>query len=257
MWPNKALVGSMLGPKEFGSHYAIGSSRYYHGVIVFAEIDPGFRNDYFPIDRLLEEVKPKIDGTPKRTKFISCYRVLEHLDFSAFGDLYITSVEGKSLRLQSAAYEKQHDPGFLRTFQEITPLNSIVLSHMTPPEFGQYITDPEQPKGAPKVMFTQIDLDIDAFLRMLEANPFHDSPIPNIHPTKLRDQIMEIKGHPEKRLKGISLDSVFGRVPFLRYRTGFWFAAQKDLLFYPIPAEETLRTEHYDWYRSLEGQGVA
>lgn len=257
MWPNKALVASMLEPKDFGIHYAIGSSRYYHGIIVFAEIDPAYRHDYFPIDRMMDEVKPKIDGSPKRTKFVSCYRVLEHLDFSAFGDLYVTSVEGKSLCLKKAPYEKQHDSGYLRTFQEVTPLTSIVLSHMTPPEFGNYITDPEQPKGAPKVMFSQIDLDIDAFLRMLEANPFHDSPIPNIHPTKLRDQIMAIKGHPEKRVKGISLDSIFGRVSFTRYRTGFWFASQDELLFYPVPNEEELRTTHYDWFRSLEGQGVA
>ena len=71
---------TMLPPEEFGKHYTVGSSRFFHGQVVFAEIDIGFRNDYFPIDRTLTEVKPKPDGTPKRTKFIKTYRVLEHLD---------------------------------------------------------------------------------------------------------------------------------------------------------------------------------
>jgi len=252
MSPNRALVGSMLGPKEFGNHYTVGSSRYFHGQVVFAEIDPGFRNDYFPIDKMLEEVVPKEDGTPKRTKFISCYRVLEHLDFSAFLNLYVSSVDGKTLELKKEPYEKKHDAGFLRTFQEITPLNSLVLSYMTPPEFGSYITDPEQPKSAPKVMFTQIDLNIDEFLSLIEANPFHDSPLPNVHPQKLKEQILEIKGAPGKKTKGISLSSVFGSVSFLRLRSGFWFAGGGELIYYPIPPEEDLRKNHYEFYRTID-----
>ena len=254
MWPNHALVASNLDPSEFGKHYTIGSSRYFHSQVVFAEIDSGFRHDYFEIERYMEEVVPKPDGSPKRTKFISTYRVLEHLELSAFRNLYITSVEGKVLTLHQAAYERQHGPGFVRTFQEICPLNAIVLSYMTPPEFGVFITDPRQAKSAPKVLFTQIDLNIDEFLSTLEANPFHSSPIPNVHPQKLRDQILELKGNPSKKLKGISLDSAFGRMPFLSLRSGFWIADGKDLLYWPIPDHQTLERDHYDWLRSTHVQ---
>ena len=38
MWPNYALVASNLPPEEFGKHYTLGSSRYFHGQVVFAEI---------------------------------------------------------------------------------------------------------------------------------------------------------------------------------------------------------------------------
>jgi hypothetical protein len=251
MFPNHALVASMLPPEEFGKHYTVGSSRFFHGQVVFAEIDIGFRDDYFPIDRMLAEVKPKPDGSPKRTKFIKTYRVLEHLDLASFKSLYVTSVSGKVLRLDRKTYNRVHKQGLIRTFQEICPLSAVVLTYMTPPEFGEFITDPDQPKGAPKVMFTQIELNIAKFLNEIEVNPFLDSPIPNVHAHKLRDQIFELQANPHKRLKGISLDSAFGRLSFLRLRTGFWIAHQKDLLYYPIPDRGTLEKEHYDWYRSL------
>ena len=254
LWPNYALVASMLSPEEFGRHYALGSSRYYQGKTVFAEIDPGFRNDYFPIDRVLESVNAKADGSPKRTKFISCYRVLEHVNLSAYRKLYLTTTEGEVLGLDSASYDRKHDPGYIRTFQEICPLRTIVLTYMHPVEFGNFITNPEQTKSAPSVFFTQIDLNIDEFLTQIEHNPFHASPIPNVHPQKLRDQILEVKANPEKRVKGISLDSGFGRISFLKLRTGFWLASEKDEnpLFYPMPDAETLSREHYGWARSLE-----
>ena len=250
--PNYALVASMLPPEAFGKHYGLGSSRYFHGQVLFAEVDNTYRHEYFEIDRYLDEMDYKPDGTPKRTKFIKTYRVLEHLDLSAFKNLYITSVLGNVLELaRHDEYKREHEPGYVRIYQEVCPLSSVVLSYMTPQDFGAYITDPDQPKGAPKVLFTQIDLNIDRFLVKLQENPFLDSPIPNVHPHKLRDQILEIRGNPEKRVKGISLDSAFGRLPFTSLRTGFWIAEGRDVVFYPIPDTATLERDHYDWYRSL------
>ena len=53
MWPNYALVASNLPPDEFGKHYTLGSSRYFHGQVVFAEIDPNYRNDFLKIDKYM------------------------------------------------------------------------------------------------------------------------------------------------------------------------------------------------------------
>ncbi len=252
MWPNYALVGSNLPPEEFGKHYTLGSSRYFHGQVVFAEIDPDYRNDFLRIDTFLPEVVPNAAGRPKRTKFIATYRVLEHVDLSAFRDLCITSTMGKVLRLKSKPYEKEHESGYLRTFQELAPMRGIALSWMTPQEFGRYITDPEKPKSAPKVLFTQIDFNIDEFLLQLDSDPFHKSPIPNVHPHKLREQILEVRANPNKRIKGISLDAAFGQMAFTQLRTGFWIAAHEELLFYPIPTLEQLKDEHWEWYKSLD-----
>ena len=53
MWPNYALVASNLQPDEFGKHYTLGSSRYFHGQVVFAEIDPTYRHDFLNIDKYI------------------------------------------------------------------------------------------------------------------------------------------------------------------------------------------------------------
>ena len=136
--PNYAFVASMLPPEEFGRHYNLGSSRFFHGQVVFAEVDNSYRNDYFNIDEVLKDIVPKADGSPKRTKFIKTYRVLEHIDLSAIKNLYITSVLGKVLELKpESQYDISHEKGFLRTYQEICPLRSVVLSFMDPPEFGE------------------------------------------------------------------------------------------------------------------------
>ena len=80
MHPNPSLVASQLEPLEFGKQYSVGTKRFYQGKLLFVEVDPAFRNDYFPIDEYLEKTVAKPDGSPKRTKIISSYRVLEHLD---------------------------------------------------------------------------------------------------------------------------------------------------------------------------------
>ncbi|HZN56778.1 MAG TPA: hypothetical protein VFD71_01795 [Planctomycetota bacterium] len=252
MYPNYGLVASMLPPDEFGKHYTIGSSRYFHGQVIFAEIDINFRHPFFPIDEVLREVKPKADGSPKRTKFVKTYRVLEHLDLNAFRSLYITTAAGRVLELERKSYNRAHKQGLIRTFQEICPFSYILLTYMTPPEFGKYITEPEnEAKGAPKVMFTQIELNIEKFLREIEDNPFMSSPIPNVHPHKLRDQILELRSNPEKRIKGVSLDSALSHLSFLKLRTGFWISAPNEFLYYPIPDKDTLQKEHPQWYKSL------
>lgn len=250
MHPNHALVASMLPPEDFGRHYTVGSSRYFHGQVIYAEIDVEYRNDFLRIEECLAELKPKPDGSPKRTKFVKTYRVLEHLDLGAFKDLYVTSSVGKVLRLEKAPYTREHKSGFLRTFQEICPLSMIVLSYMDPRQFGEYVTTNEY-KGAPRLLFTQIDLNVDQFLADLEHDSFMTSPLPNLHPHKLRDQIRELRANPRKGVKGISLDSAIGRISFLKLRTGFWVAERGDLLFYPIPSRDVLEHDHYEWYRSL------
>ena len=240
-----------LEPAEFGRHYTIGSSRFFKGTVLFAKVDTSYRHPYLPIEEVLEDVHPGPDGRPKRTKFISSYRVLEHLDLSAIGNLYVSSVEGDVLELQPQSYERKHRPGFIRMFQEVCPLRSIVLTFMTPQEFGRYITDPDQKKGVPAMFFTQIDFNIQHFMEMMELNPFHTSPIPNIHPVKLKEQIDEFRANPNKRVKGISLDAALDKISFLKLRTGFWIARRDELRFYPLPSLSQLEQDHYAWLQSL------
>ena len=73
--------------------------------MIFSEVDVGFRHPYFNIETALASLVPHEDGRPKATRFISCYRVLEHTDYDALMDLYLTNPDGTCMRLEEAAYD--------------------------------------------------------------------------------------------------------------------------------------------------------
>ncbi len=250
--PNQALVGSQLDPQEFARHYQIGTTRYYKGRLIFAEIDGKFRHPYFEIERGLSQLVPHADGSPKATKFICSYRVMEHLEMEAIRGLYLATSDGQVLEINSAPYDKTHKPGFIRTFAEIAPLTMLVLSNWDMPEFARYITTPGNPKGAPWLFFTQIDLDVEDFLTSFERNPFLSAPLPTLHPSKLRDALLEMKRQKDKATKGLSLSSDFEHIPMRRVRHGFMFASQEKSLFFPMPSPEEIESKNLKFYRSMD-----
>jgi hypothetical protein len=249
--PNPALVASQYEPEKFAKHYSAGSTRYYDGKVLFAEIDINFRNPYFDIEKGLEGLIPHEDGRPKATKFISTYRVLEHMDFDSILKLYMTNPDGSCFGLESAKYDKTHSPDFLRVFAEITPLRMLVLSSHDFSQYGKWMTDIKNSKGAPKVLYTQFDLNIKDFLADFEANPLMPPPLPSIHPSKLRDAISELKNIPGKYTKGLSLDVSFNRKSYRQVRHGFMFAEAGKELFFPIPPLEVIEKENYKFWRSM------
>jgi hypothetical protein len=249
--PNPALVASQLDPEAFARHYTAGSVRYYAAKVVFAEIDVNFRHPYFRIDEALAGLIPHDDGRPKATKFISTYRVLEHIDLNAIRRVLLSTPEGYTLELGSTPYTKTHESGFLRIFAEIAPLRMLVLSRLDFPAFGRYITDPNFPKGAPKQFYTQIELDIEHFLSDFEERPTMHPPIPGLHPSKLRAAIMEMRTDPNKLSKGLRLDSSFDTVPYKLIRHGFMFASQDQTRFFPIPSRAEIEATNYRFWRAM------
>jgi len=75
----EALIASMLTPEEFGVYYAVGSQKKSRGQAIFFEIDPDFKHDFFPNEEGIRRCVPHEDGSPKRSIYISVYRVLEHI----------------------------------------------------------------------------------------------------------------------------------------------------------------------------------
>ena len=251
LYPNQGLVASQLTPEAFARHYLIGSIRHYSGKLVFAEIDAGFRHPYFNIDAALERVKPHADGSPKRTKFICSYRVMEHMDFNAIQKLYLTTSEAQVLELVPGPYDKAHQPGFLRTYAEIAPLNMLVMSPLNFPDFGRFITDPDNAKGSPKLFYTQIGLNVEEFLAAFEGNPFTQAPFPFLHPSKLRDAIKTMRAAPEKKTKGLSLFCPLDQISFKRIRHGFMFASQEGFKFFPMPSLHEIETKNFKFWQGM------
>jgi hypothetical protein len=249
--PTAALVGSQLPPEELARHYTVGPTRYYRGKVLFAELDPAFRHPYFAIEAGLADLLPHEDGRPKATKYISTYRVLEHVDFAALRGLYLTSAEGYCLGLEQGPYEPALAGQDLRIFAEIAPLRMLVLSRMDFVGFGQFITDPANPIGAPRFFYTQVELDIDGFLSEYEANPFMQPPLRNLHPEILSEAIRELRTVRSKSNKGLSLHSNLDNLSYRMISRGFMFAGSGESRYYPMPDQAAIEKANLKFWRSM------
>lgn len=249
--PSPALIASQLEAEQFARHYLAGSIRHYSGKVIFAEINSEFRDPYFHIDEFLADVQAHEDGRPKATKFISVYRVLEHLDFSQIERLYLSSPEGAVLELCPGEEVQTREPGILRIFAEINPVRMLVLTKMNFLEFGDLVTSPSILRNVPAMVYTQLEFDAEQFLQDFEENPMLSTPLPRVHPSKLRDAINELAGHPVKPTKGLLLDSSFDTIPYRMVRHGFMFARHGEHRFFAMPSMEEIHENNYKFWKAM------
>ncbi|MCF7816614.1 MAG: hypothetical protein K9M54_01930 [Kiritimatiellales bacterium] len=250
LYPNATLIASQLEPEMFARHYTSGSSRHYSGKVVFAEVDAAYRNDFFDIENILKELKPHEDGRPKATKFIASYRVLEHVDLSAIGKLYITTQEGHCLGLERGEHGSLGEDA-IRIYAEIEPMHMLVMSRFNPSDFGAYITDPANHKSAPKQFYTQLNIDIPEFLKEFEQNPFQPSPVASLHPSTIRDGYLEMLSNPDKKSKGMTLDSNLDSISYRLLKHGFTFATKGESIFYPLPSQREIEAKNLKFWRTM------
>ena len=250
--PVNALVASQLGPEQFAGYYTVGSAKHHEGKVIFAELDLAFRNSHFDIDHYLDLTVPHPDGSPKKTKFISSYAVLEHIDLQALKSLYLVTTSGKALELKAHPYKAINEPGLVRIYQEICPLTSLVASTLDQRGFARYITTQTRSKGAPKILFTQYEFDVEAFLAANHNRDLLTSPIPGTFPNLLLDYMLELKDQTEKKTKTISLNSTLTAASWRLIRHGFWFGHGEDLVFFPMPSAQELEQEHHAWSRAAK-----
>ena len=250
--PNEALVASQLSPEEFGSHYSIGSPRHFTGKVIFAEVDISFRNEFLRVDEYLAQTESRFPGKPKRTKFVKSYRVLEHIDIAALQKLYLVTTDGAVLGLEASPEPADHGrPGRVRVYQEICPLRLVVASSLSPAEFGAYITEGTWSKGAPKIFFTQWDIDAEAVVKHNDVRAFSMGPLPNVNPTTLPTALTELAEDPTKKTKTVSLNPSLDLMSYKNIQPGFYFADGKTLKFYRMPTMEELHDHHRSWWRHL------
>ena len=73
----ESLVASHLPPSEFGNYLAVGTRKRLRGQAMFLELDME-KMDNLPLDYVNARLVPYEDGEPKRSLFLSIYRVLEN-----------------------------------------------------------------------------------------------------------------------------------------------------------------------------------
>ena len=250
-YPNSALVLSHLSPEHFGARYNYGSASYYTGKLVFAEIDINYRNEYFRIDEALNGFKPHPDGRPKATKYISSYRILEHVDIDAIQVLYLANADGTSYPLYEKPYVPSKSNNVLRVYAEISPVRMLTLSRLSMREFGAWFTDPVNIIAVPRMLYLQVSLDIPAFLSDFERNPFIPPPLEGVHPSKLRDAILDLQRREDKLFKGLTLDTSFTKESYMRIRHGFMFKDKEKEKFFPMPSLHDIEKNNLRFYRGM------
>ncbi len=250
-YPNAALVLSQLEPDEFGYRYNYGSTSYYAGKLIFAEVDINYRNPYFRIDEALSALKAHPDGRAKATKYISSYRILEHVEVGAVQVLYIANADGTSYPLYPADYDKLPSEKDLRVYAEITPVNMLTLAKYSMQQFGRWFTDPSNMIHVPRILYLMLNMDVDAFLKDFEHNPLMPSPLEGVHPSKLRDAILELRSRPDKFVKGITLNASFTNETYRKIRHGFMLADQKQQKFFAMPSLEEIERTNLRFYKGM------
>lgn len=240
----EALIVSMLNPEEFAAYYAIGEHGKSNGQVVFIEIDPAFRHDFFQIDQAIARCVPTPDGLPKSSVYVSIYRVLEHIPLSAMGDLFYVTRDGRALRTAKEAATNNEEG--LHLYFELAPVRPAVVSPLGPVDFKDLLMGNRAGfQGLPAIAFVELRLG------ELAANPedgsISDLPYDNIE--HLRQCLIEVKTKPvATKMFDLSGSGLFS---YRVVKNGVFIGNQKDgLILYAMPSSADLRVNNYAWWRS-------
>ena len=239
----EALVASHLEPEAFGRYMAVGTQKNTRGNVLFFEIDGSkLHNDYFHLSDIEERCVPHPDGSPKRSKYISIYRVLEHLNLDAFGKLYLGTADGRVLALNASPYDTKDERRGANMYDELCPVSPMVVSALPPSSFASFMTDPKNPVSVPRIFFADMLLDRDETGRLAGYLPYSD-------PLHIIDCVKELEqgsGKPSKTVSRTPLVHGF----FRTIRRGFFVGDQTGITFYQFPERRELEVDHSKWWRS-------
>lgn len=248
----EALVASHLAPEEFGVYMAVGTRKLASGKVMFFEVDPFPRPGakiagepgYFQLDDIEQRCAPRPDGSPKRSKYISVYRVLEHLSLEQFGPLYLTTSDGRVLELQESPYEGDGEGAQMNLYQELCPLLPMVVSTLGPAAFLTHMTDRRNPVSAPRLFLGDLRLDRDAAGRLAGDLPYTDA-------RHIEECVRELGQNADKPSKTVS------RTPrtqgfFRVIRRGFFLGDPTGLKHWRFPSVDELEVRHASWWRSAQ-----
>lgn len=246
----EALIASMLPPQDFGNYFAVGTKKRTRGQAMFFEVDVNKIGDHFPIEQIEKRCVPHSDGTPKRSVYLSIYRVLEHLPLEALKDLYLVTDDGRVLALQQGEYNKKPDDS-LHLYQELSPVTPRIASGFSPDEFLKHVTDTSQPVSVPKLVF--VELNLNSLAEDPSEGSEQDLPYPNID--HLRDCLIGLLKKPSKATKTV-IRTFHGELFFRTCKNGFFVGDKNKMLYYPFPSIQDMTDKYYVWWRSALNVGL-
>jgi len=238
----EALVASHLPPEEFGRYMAVGTNKNTRGNVLFLEIDTPPKDDYFRLSDIEHRCVPHVDGGPKRSKYVSIYRVLEHIDLSLIGKLWLCTADGRVLGLDPQKYEEDYASPGPNLYGELCPVSPLVVSALSPTAFLKFMTEPDNPVNVPKLFFVDMLLDRDESGALAGYLPYPE-------PAHFIYCINDLERGPGKPTKTVS------RTPrhrgfFRTIRRGFYLGGREGIMFYRFPDLRELEVKHSQWWRS-------
>jgi hypothetical protein len=236
----EALVASHLEPEDFGLYMSVGTQKNTRGNVLFFEIDPNLKSDYFKLDDIQQRCIAHKDGHPKRSKYISIYRVLEHLPLGAFEKLYLSTADGRVMGLEASPYDINAESEGPNMYQELCPVSPAVVSPLAPAKFANFMTNPQNPVHVPRIFFADMLLDRDEKGRLAGYLPYPDS-------QHIVDCIREVENGKETK--------TVTRTPqihgfFRTIRRGLFLGDQTGVKFYRYPDRRELEVDHHYWWHS-------
>lgn len=240
----EALIASMLPAEEFATYYTVGYSKKMRGQAMFIELDPEFRHDYFRIEEGIARCIPHDDGSPKKSVYISTYRVLEHIPLADIKHLNLVTRFGVSLTLErSAEYPAKADGLYM--YQEIAPKFPLVVSSLPP--VGMYELMTQNSSSLIHLpAFCFVELRLGELADDPEFGQVKDLPYGGVH--HLRECLIELAN---KNVHTKIVDRVHTvEYPYRMIDSGIYLGNTEELAFFPLPPREELRNEYYRWWRS-------
>lgn len=240
--PIEALIASQLEPEHFGQYMAIGSKNGSYERIMFVELEGGF-GDYFDWADAKERCVQHENGEPKHSVWMSVYRVLEHVPLSAMGPMYLTTKDGRSLRIEPSS-DTNFAPREFYVYQELAPLTPLVVSALAPADFAHYMTDPANKVSVPRVLFSDLKVvDFDNPTRTGNIGATYDKNLEH-----LKACVRDVKSLPNKPNKNV--ERSVSSFSYQIIRDGIYYGDGDRILTYPMPSTDEIRQKSYDWGRS-------
>jgi hypothetical protein len=245
----EALIASGLEPEKFGNYLAVGTQKRARGQAVFFELDIDKMGDIVSRDYIEKNCSPRPDGTPKRTLYLSIYRVLEQIPLDALKSLYLTTDDGRVLKLDRGTFEGQTNES-LYLYQELCPVHPRIASSLNPEKFVKYVCDPKNNVSVPKLFIAQLELG--ALANDPIAGVADDLPYSNIY--HLRDCLSGLLQNSSKMTKTV-VRFFRGDIAYRTCKNGFFIGDNNKVLFYPFPSQKELNEHHFTWWKSAQTQG--
>lgn len=237
----ESLIASHLNPFEFGNYLAVGTKKNLRSQSVFFELDP--KKMKLPEEYIDRKLVPYPDGEPKRSVYLSIYRVFETTPIDALKDLYLVTDDGKTLEIESKEFEQDSNKK-IHLYQQFNPFKTMVASKLNPVEFISFLTDQTKPVSVPKLFFAELQLNELANDPSLPLNN-----LPYRNPAHLRECLIKLH-QSEERLTKTVLRERQTELPYRTIDEGFFIGDTKKFLFYPFPNYSDLESKYFNWWRS-------